>query len=286
MAKWADSCSNLIGTDIYYQPARTYPEGETLGHLIGFTRQADPIYKEAGQHIDFDMRGLEGIKGLESTYDALLGGEPGYKLVQIDVAGFHHRDLQTKAPKPGGDLILTIDRNIQKFAEEALAMRQNGERLDQPVRGACVVLDPNNGDVLAMVSSPTFDPNKYMASAAYRQSLNTDPDGRAINRAVYGQYPPGSTFKPIAALGVLRDHPGFAETNDVCEGHIMVNNRKRMRCDTWRTGGHGELSLREAIMCSCNVYMFDMALEVGYEPIHSMAKDMGLGQYAASSRTG
>ncbi|MBN2161605.1 MAG: hypothetical protein JXR25_12570 [Pontiellaceae bacterium] len=282
MAKWADTCSNLTGTDIYYKPDRTYPEGENLSHLIGFTREADEIQEEQGEHIDFDMRGLEGIKGLESTYNDLLGGEPGYKLVQIDVSGFHHRDLQEKAPRPGGDLMLTIDRNIQRFATEALAMRQDGEVPDQPVRGAVVVLDPNNGDVLALASSPSFDPNKYMTSAPYRIALNNDPSGRANNRAVYGQYPPGSTFKPIAALGVLREYPEYAEVTHVCEYPWYVDkerHRYKKRC--WvHPSEHGEITLRQALMFSCNCYMYEMALEVGFEPIHSMAEEMGIGQYA------
>ncbi len=276
MAKWSDTCSNLTGTDIYCEPARTYPEGENLAHLIGYTREADAVSEEEGERYDFDMRGLEGIKGLESTYNDLLSGEPGYKLVQIDVSGFHHLDLQSKPPQPGGDLVLTIDKNIQQFAVEALSMKQNGED-DLPVRGAVVVIDPNSGDVLALASSPTFDPNAYMASNAYRRSLNTDPLRRAVNRAVYGQYPPGSTFKPIAALGVLREHSEYAEIEHECRGSLVVNNR-RMRC--WNRYGHGVVTLRQALMHSCNVYMFEMAQDVGFEPIHAMAREMGLGQYA------
>lgn len=282
MAKWADTCSGLAGTDIYYQPARTYPEGTMMGHLIGCTRQADPIRKEAGQHIDFDLRDLEGIKGLESTYDKLLSGEPGYKLVQIDVSGYHHRDLQDEPQTPGGDLLLTIDKNIQHFAEKALAMKQNGEAPDKPVRGAVVVLDPNNGDVLALASSPVFDPNQFMASSKYRVELNTDPSGRANNRAVYGQYPPGSTFKPITALGVLREYPEYAEIKHRCIYPWYVDKeRRRWEKKCWvHPGDHGEVTLRQALMFSCNCYMYEMALDVGFEPIHTMAQEMGLGQYA------
>jgi len=197
--------------------------------------------------------------------------------VQIDVSGFHHRDLQTRPPTPGGDLVLTIDRNIQQFAVEALAMKQSGEDPNEPVRGAVVVLDPRNGDVLALASSPSFNPNAYMASASYRQSLLQDPSLRAINRAVYGQYPPGSTFKPVVTLGVLRDHPGFSDTVYNCPGYLVVDGRT-MRCNA--RYGHGDLTLRQAIMHSCNVYMFDMALAVGYDSIHDMARQMGIGQYA------
>jgi penicillin-binding protein 2 len=280
MAKWADTCSEWAGTDIYCRPARTYPEGENLAHLVGYTLAADAIGEVEGERAHFDMRGIEGKKGLESTYNDLLEGEPGYTLVQIDVSGFHHRDLQTKPPQPGGDLELTIDKNIQRFAEEALTLKQAGEDQSLPVRGAVVVLDPNNGDVLAMASSPSFDPNEYMTSKSYRQDLLQDKTARTYNRAVFGQYPPGSTFKPVVALGVLREHPEYFRTIHECRNPYLVGKR-RMKC--WihsQYGEHGKITLREALMRSCNCYMFEMAQDVGFDPIHAMAEELGIGQYA------
>ncbi len=277
MARWADSCTGLAGTDIFCMSARHYPEGENLAHLIGFTLAAEATREAAGERVDFDLRGIEGVKGLEVKYNELLEGQPGSRLVQTDVSGFHYRDLQTQPPQPGGDLQLTIDANIQRFAKEALMLRQDGEARDVPVRGAVVVLDPNNGDVLAMVSSPTFNPNSYMADNAYRVAMLTNTTARPRNRAIYGQYPPGSTFKPITALGVLKEYPGYGETIHECRGALVVDKR-RMKC--WNRSGHGEIDLRKALMHSCNVYMFEMAKEVGYEPIHDMARQFGLGQYA------
>ncbi len=286
MAKWADTCSDLAGADIFYQPARTYPEGEYLAHLIGFTLEADAISEEEGRHIHFDLRGIEGKKGLENYYNDLLEGKPGYQLVQIDVSGFRHRDVQTQPARPGGDLQLTIDKNIQHFAAEALAMKQNGEDESLPVRGACVVLDPNNGDVLAMVSSPTFNPNAYMQSKGYRQALLQDPSARTYQRSVFGQYPPGSTFKPVAALGALAVRPDYGEVIHECVNPYYVDQEKRRwkkRCWIHKAphyGKHGEVNVREALMYSCNCYMYEMAKELGYEPIHDMAQQFGLGQYA------
>ncbi len=280
MARWADSCSGLAGTDIFFQADRHYPEGENLAHLIGFTLEAASTREEAGERVHFDLRGIEGKKGLEGTYNKLLEGEPGSRLVQIDVSGFHHRDLQVKPPRPGGDLQLTIDARIQRFAQEALALRQEGEPNDVPVRGAVVVLDPNNGDVLALVSAPSFDPNTYMRSKTYRQSLLKDTTARTYHRAVFGQYPPGSIFKPIVSLGALKDSPDYDEIIHTCKNPYHVGKR-RMKC--WvhsNYGEHGELDLREALMYSCNVYMFEMAQEVGFEPIHDMAQQFGFGQYA------
>ncbi|MDZ8118728.1 peptidoglycan D,D-transpeptidase FtsI family protein [Pontiella agarivorans] len=282
IAKWADTCSMLPGTDIYYQPARTYPFGETNAHLIGFTLAADAINEaeDTGEKIHYDMRGIEGRKGLEGTYNDLLEGEPGYNLVRIDASGYHHSDIQTRFPKPGGDLQLTIDQKIQQFAMEALLTKQDGEDPNLPVKGACVVLDPNNGDVLAMVSAPSFNPNAYMASAKYRLALNKDPFSRTFHRAVFGQYPPGSTFKPIAVLGALRNNPDYANVYHDCHNPYYVGKR-RMKC--WihsRYGEHGEVNARQALMVSCNVYMFEMVQELGYEPIRDMAHEFGIGQYA------
>ncbi|MDF7808882.1 penicillin-binding transpeptidase domain-containing protein [Pontiellaceae bacterium B12219] len=282
MAKWADTCSTLPGTDIYYQPARTYPFGETNAHLVGFTLEADAIRKEeeTGEKIHFDMRGIKGRKGLESTYNELLEGDPGYKLVQIDASGYHHRDLQTLPPKPGGDLQLTIDENMQQFALEALLSKQDGEDPDIPVKGACVILDPNNGDVLAMVSAPSFDPNAYMVSAGYRQALLKDNLSRTYHRAVFGQYPPGSTFKPIAVLGSLRDNMNYTNVVHDCRSPYYVGKR-RMKCWIHSSyGEHGEVDARQALMYSCNVFMFEMVQELGYESIRDMAKQFGIGQYA------
>lgn len=282
IAKWADSCADLTACDIYCLPDRTYPEGENLAHLIGFTREAHTVFPkegeevEAGKEFHFDVRGIKGKKGLEGLYNELLEGEPGFQLVQIDADGFRHLDLQTLPSEPGGDLQLTIDKHIQQFAKEALTMRLKTDLFKGPVKGAVVVLDPNNGDVLAMVSSPLFDPNKYMVSGEYIQELMTDTNAPTLNRAVFGQYAPGSTFKPIAALGVLREHPEYAEALHDCPGYYKVGNRK-MSCH--QKYGHGDdLTLRQTLEKSCNVYMYKMALEVGYEPIYRMASDFGLGK--------
>ncbi|MEI6891021.1 MAG: penicillin-binding transpeptidase domain-containing protein [Pontiella sp.] len=277
IAKWADNCADLTATDIYCLPARTYPEGENLAHLIGFTLEADTVKPTQGEEkFHYDIRGIKGKKGLEGLYNDLLKGEPGYQLVQIDAGGFHHRDLQTQPSRAGGDLQLTIDKNIQQFAKEALTMHLDTDPFKGPVKGAVVVLDPNNGDVLAMISSPLFDPNAYMASSQYRQMLLTSTNAPTLNRAVYGQYAPGSIFKPIAALGVLREYPDYVDVLHDCPGYHMVGRRK-MRCHA--RNGHGDgLSIRQALEKSCNVYMYKMAIELGYGPIYRMAKEFGLGQ--------
>jgi penicillin-binding protein 2 len=278
MACWADTCSDLAGTDIYCRADRSYPEGENFAHLIGYTGRADAIDKgEDGERIHFDIHGLEGKSGLEGHYNKLLEGAPGYQLVRIDASGFHYSDLQTQPPQPGGDLLLTVDANIQRFAVEALAMRQAGEDPEEPVCGAVVVLDPNNGDVLAMASAPSFDPGRYLSDAGYFKEIQSARSRPAFPRTWFGQYPPGSTFKPLVSLGVLKEHPDYGPVRHTCRGSLKVS-RRPMSC--WEHSGHGEIDLRQALMHSCNVYMFEMAQQAGYEPIHDMAEQFGIGQYA------
>lgn len=281
LARWADRCSMLPGNDIVCIPARTYPYGDQTAHLLGYTMQADANNSpaEVGR-VHYDLRGLQGRKGLENIYDDLLTGAYGYQLLQIDAAGFHHNTLQTTPPIAGGDLKLTLDAEIQRIATEALTTPLPNETA-QPIRGAVVVLDATNGDVLALVSAPTFNPNHYMNSARYRQKLLSDPTARTFHRAVYGQYPPGSTFKPITALSALKQNIGAATETHSCQRSYRNSSGRQMRCWIHSQGGsHGPTTLQSALMQSCNIHMYEIAQEMGYEPIHEMARAFGLGQYA------
>ncbi|MFL2860131.1 MAG: peptidoglycan D,D-transpeptidase FtsI family protein [Pontiellaceae bacterium] len=281
LARWADRCSTLPGTDIICLPARTYPGKTHTAHIIGYTLQADTDKSpsQAGR-VHYDLRGLKGCKGLEYIYNPLLTGTYGYQLLQIDAAGFHNHILQTTQPKAGGDLKLTIDAEIQRMATEALANKQTGEYTG-PVKGAAVVLDATNGDVLALVSSPSFDPNRYMESSIYRQQLLTDAEARTFQRAVFGQYPPGSTFKTITALSALKENPFIYQQKHTCAIGYRNSSGRPMRCWIHSQGGsHGSIDLKEAIMKSCNIYFYEIAQEMGYASIYKTAQAFGIGQYA------
>lgn len=280
LARWADRCSSLSGTDIVCLSDRNYPYGATTSHLIGYTLLSEAADSPTSEErIHYHLRELDGKKGLERTYNRLLSGQAGYQLMQIDAAGFHHQLLTTTPAVSGGDLRLCIDAEIQKIAAKALGFKQNGESAG-PVRGAVVILDPNNGDVLAMSSAPDFDPNAYMRESTYRQQLMQDEHARTFHRAVFGQYPPGSTFKPITALAALREDNAFEQTCFTCNGRHKTDGRI-MRCWTHSSGDHhGHINLQEALMHSCNIYMYKMAEEIDYAPIYALAKEFGVGQYA------
>ena len=281
IAKWADRCSTLPGTDIICLPARTYPEKGSTAHLIGYTLKADADKSPSEDgRVHYDVRGLKGQKGIEYIYNDLLTGSFGYQLLQIDASGFHNKTLQTILPAAGGDLKLTIDAEIQRITTDALAKKQNGEYAGT-VKGAAVVLDATNGDVLALVSSPSFDPNRYMDSSIYRQKLMKDSDASTFQRSVFGQYPPGSTFKPITLLSALKTNPAISKRKYECKIGYRNESGRQMRCWIHSQGSaHGSIGIREAIMRSCNIFIYEVAQEIGYKPIHEMAKQFGIGQYA------
>ncbi|MCF7847737.1 MAG: hypothetical protein K9M45_02715, partial [Kiritimatiellales bacterium] len=265
MARWAEKTSDLKGVDIYNRSSRIYPRGDKFSHLLGYVGRADAVQDADGERIHYYLPDLTGRSGLEALYNEFLRGEAGGKLMQIDVSGFRHEDMAVRSPKAGGDLQLTIDAEVQKYAVDALSTN----------RGAVVVLDPNNGDVLALASGPAFDANRIRYGSYYKRLLN-DPDNPLFFRTVRGQYPPGSTFKPIVALAALLEKEEMAETTYTCHGVFQIG-RRTMRCWIGRPG-HGELSLRQALQHSCNVYMYHTGLEIGYEPIRVMASRFGLGE--------
>jgi penicillin-binding protein 2 len=188
-------------------------------------------------------------------------------LLLVDAAGYKRGVLGGRQARPGVDLTITLDARVQAVIERGL--------LGQ--RGAAVVLDPRNGDVLALVSAPAFDPNIFSPapSVAARQSLSNDPTQPLFNRAIQGRYPPGSAFKPVVALGALTDPRFPAEEHYTCTGSYELRPRP-IHCAYHAR--HGEVDLRRALGVSCNTYFCNLGARVGYTPIRAMAAIMGFGQ--------
>jgi len=261
---WAERASAYPGMDLQTGPMREYSYGRTLAHTLGYTGRADIPREENPYH--YYLPDVTGKAGLERVFDRFLSGEAGGRLLQIDVTGFRHRELAVRPAREGGDLRLTLDLPVQKAAERALGDDS----------GAVVVLNPNNGDVLAMASAPGFDLNDFIPAIPYERwnELRSDPDHPLLNRAVAGAYPPGSIFKPVVALAALQQKPAESQEVRTCRGAFRLGNRV-FHC--WNRSGHGPLTLRQAIESSCNVYMYEMALECGPELILANAAALGLG---------
>lgn len=261
LARWAESTCTYPGVDICVEPVRMYPQGTTAAHVIGYVGRLDPDF---GEFYHFYLPEMEGKAGLERALNDTLAGVAGGSLLRVDAMGFKHDELGERAPIAGEDVVLTLDLRIQRFVEEALAGR----------RAAAVVLDPRNGDILALASSPTFDP-KSIRSVTEMNRLTNDADKPLLNRAVSGQYPPGSIFKPVVALAALESGRATAGTIFDCAGKFEIGNAK-FGC--WNKLGHGRLGMREAIEQSCNCYFCQLGLVVGVEAIHDMAEALGLGR--------
>lgn len=260
------------GVDLSADPVRFYPFGQLACHVIGYVGRTSLVPAAGGEEAQdnyraFDASEAEGKSGLEKVLDRQLRGVAGERLLRVDVAGYRRDDVHRREAQPGHDVQLALDVQVQKLVETALG----------GVPGAAVVLDPRNGDVLAMASSPGFNPNDFLPfiSGAEWAELTGDADKPLLNRAISEHYAPGSTFKPVTMMAALDGNRIGAGTAFDCPGHFELG-AARFRC--WFHAGHGTLDAQQAIQFSCNVYMFHSALLSGPQPIHDLAAQLGLGQ--------
>ena len=269
LARFAVQRPRFPGVDIRARLARHYPLGESGVHAIGYVGSLsanDVANVEASLYAGTTHIGKSGV---ERSYEDLLHGSVGYRQVVVNAQGRALEVLEGNPPTPGNDLYLTLDIPTQLAAEEALDGR----------RGAVVALDPNNGEILVLVSTPGYDPNPFGVGLSQKEYalLRDDPDKPFLNRALSGQYPPGSTIKPILGLAAL--HYGVSNTweKTYCQGHFSIpGNDHRYR--DWKIEGHGDMNLAAAIEHSCDVYFYDMALELGIDRMHTFMSAFGFGQ--------
>ncbi|HXT61587.1 MAG TPA: penicillin-binding protein 2 [Pyrinomonadaceae bacterium] len=251
-------------------PQRRYPANGTLAHVLGYVQEIspeqleDPRYKAKG----YKPGDLIGQDGVESVYDETLRGRDGFRRVVVDSRGHIQRELDRVEPQSGQDIVLTIDSDLQLAAEDQLRKSPQG-------RGVIIAMDPNNGEILALASAPTFDPNLFSqrittkeGRAEYQQLL-THPDKPLLNRAVQGRYPPGSTWKPLmATAGLKQGAITIEDSNLVCGGGITIGN-KFTRC---MGGNHGSPNIHIAIEKSCDGYFYRLGLKMKLEGIQEMVR--------------
>ncbi len=263
-------------------PRRHYLEGELAAHLLGALGE---IRKEQLATRDFaDYRSGEviGQSGLESLMQAQLRGRAGGRNLVVDVAGRVIEVLDEVRPSGGGRVTLTIDLDLQRAAEQAFLP----DVLGGPAKmGALVALDPRNGDVLALVSKPSYDPNAFAGGVDPEtwKRLTRDPHKPLQNRALAGQYPPGSTYKAIVAAAALEEGVINPARRVYCPGHFTLG-RRTYRC--WKKEGHGEVDLRRALVESCDVYFYQAGLALGVDRLAFFARGFGLGKRSGIPFTG
>ncbi|MDI6774711.1 MAG: penicillin-binding protein 2 [Verrucomicrobiota bacterium] len=266
LARFAESRVTFEGVGIYVEPVRTYPQGALAAHALGYVSRADPN-KFDDESYHFYLPEMEGRDGLEKALNWALSGTAGGRLARVDAAGYRREDLGGIDPIPGQDVVLALDARIQKLAEASLGTN----------RGATVVLDPRNGDVLALASAPGYDPNTFSRSISERQwkQIRSDVRKTLLNRAVAGIYPPGSVFKPVVALTALENRCAAPSAGYNCSGAFQLGNVS-FRC--WKNSGHGELNMVGALEQSCNAFFCHLGVLCGNERIYHMAAAMGLGE--------
>ena len=269
VARFAVNRFRFPGVDVVPYLTRTYPYGADLAHALGYVGAIDADDLRRLDSSDYSGTNHIGKTGIEKRYENLLHGDVGYERVETNAEGRTLRVLERSAPTPGRDLYLTLDVELQQAAREALG----------DYTGAVVALNPNTGEVLAIVSNPSFDPNPFVSGVTHKQyaELLSAADRPLFDRTVQGGYEPGSTFKMYIALaglesGVLApDHVAFSG------GYFQLPNQPRRYRD-WKPGGHGWVGLEEAISQSVNVYFYQLAVDLGIDRIHEYGSQFGFGR--------
>jgi penicillin-binding protein 2 len=258
---------NLPG--LYVQPSlqRSYLFGNLASHVIGYLGEINQNELKSGKYPENSAGDLIGKSGVEGKWHNYLNGMAGGKQIEVDAAGRKLQDLSIKPPVPGMNIILTIDKDLQSLAEESLKDK----------KGAIVALDPNNGEILAMASSPAIDPNMFIGGIQKTewQKMISGSDSPMQNRAVSAQYPPGSLFKIVMALAGLEEGAIDPDELLTCSGSYTLGNHT-YQC--WKDGGHGGVNFQRAITESCDVYFYKIGIRLGIDKIARYAKMCGLGQ--------
>jgi penicillin-binding protein 2 len=276
MAKFSEHDVGLPGVDIAIKPVRSYVYGAFGAHLLGYVGAPDDTNKEEARKFTFYQGDVDGKSNIEKSMDEYLRGQPGVRYLRRNAKGAIDGVLREDPPKQGANVYLTIDARIQAITEEAL--RAVG-------RGAAVVVDPNNGNILAMASVPSFDPNAFIPSIKAKdwKILQKDEADPLVNRAI-SAFPPGSTFKLVTALAGLRRDLSKARYN--CGGGIGYGDHFFHCWISEKGGTHGMIGLSDAIKVSCNSFFYQFGNAAGIDAIVKTGEAMGLGQESGIHLTG
>ncbi|MCX5734886.1 MAG: penicillin-binding protein 2 [candidate division NC10 bacterium] len=258
---------DLPGINLRIRPVRAYPSGGTAANLLGYVSEVNQSQLQREEYRNFRPGENLGQSGVERRFDAFIRGVDGGEQIEVDARGRALRLVNRDEPSSGSNVFLTIDRKIQEAAEAAFIGK----------KGTVVAMNPTTGEILAMVSRPSFDPNLFaqrLSGEEWRR-IATDTSHPLQNRAFQAQYPPGSIFKLMVAIAGLESGALIPETRFNCPGQFYLGN---VKFDDWKKGGHGTLDLPGAIVNSCNVYFYQAGLRVGIDEIVRVSRAFGLGE--------
>lgn len=282
LARVESHAFKLPGVLTEIRPRRHYPQGFLAAHLLGTIGEIDADQLHDPRLAGYEAGDLIGQSGVETLLESQLHGRAGGRNVVVDVDGREVEVVDEVEPRPGRDVVLTLDLDLQRVAEEAFREGVEGEG---PKAGALVALDPRTGEVLALASLPAFDPNDFAGQLdpeAWR-ALTGDPHRPLQNRALAGQYPPGSTYKPFIAAAALEAGVRNPEELTFCPGSFRLG-RRTYRC--WKRAGHGPVNLHDALVRSCDVYFYETGLALGIDRLAEVLESFGFGHPSGISLPG
>ena len=277
IANFAIQRPRFPGVDFQPRLVRHYPHGPEVAHAVGYVGalSADDLQRlDAASYAGTSHTGKTGV---EARYESNLHGDPGFRHIITNARGRQMpsdtsellESLPTdETPTPGANVYLSLDLDLQKLAYRAFEGR----------RGALVALDPQSGEILALVSTPSFDPNLFavgMTTSQFRE-LQENPDRPLFNRAVNGAYPPGSTIKPMLALAALDSGATSLTRTSFCRGYFQLPGDEHRYRD-WKPAGHGTVNVHEAVSQSCDVFFYEISVDLGIDAIHEYLTRFGLG---------
>jgi penicillin-binding protein 2 len=264
----------LPGISVETESRREYPLGQSAFHILGYMSEIPETDFDSLKEIGYLYGDLIGKSGIERQYEPVVRGTIGHEYIEVNAYGKSLgpiKNIPRVNPVPGHDLYLTIDANLQKVADLAF---------EDTLKGAVIAIDPRSGEVLAMTSSPSVDPNIFSMSTSLRSknwgTIATDPNLPLNNRAIGGTYTPGSTFKLISSLSGLESDKLTKDSHmpAPCHGSYRIGSRL---AHCWSARGHGSLNLISAVQQSCNVYFYQVGLRLGDKVINKYAQMLGLG---------
>ena len=261
----------LPGIKIKAEPLRNYVYKDLMSHTLGYLGEISKSKLKNTNNLFYSQGDFVGKNGLENIFESTLRGKKGHKEVEVDVSGRELKTIRRLPSESGNNLILTLDVKVQ--AELEKAMTSTPEKI---VNGSAVVIKVQTGEILAIASKPTFDPNEFaegITSGSWRKLIN-DEMHPLQNRSIHSQYPPGSTYKIAVAYAALEEGVIDPETTIYCPGHFKLG-RGRYRC--WKKSGHGAVNLHDALVQSCDVYFYTLGHRMGIDTLARYAKKFGFG---------
>ncbi|MEI6309096.1 MAG: penicillin-binding protein 2 [bacterium] len=260
---------DLPGISVSIEPQRSYPYDNLFAHLIGYIGSISALELDRLESAGYTGADAIGKTGLEKAYEDWLKGEKGKQILEVNAIGQPVRVLNEIEQIPGDDMTLSIDLKLQQQARQIL--------VDNQMNGSIICMNPQTGAILAMASTPDFDPNDFVKGISQKEYETLTASNALIAKATQDRFPPGSTFKVVTTVAALEEGVIDPETYSVfCPGHVDVGGH-RFYC--WQTSGHGTQNLVDAIANSCNVFFYTLSLEVGPERIAKWAQLLGLDQY-------